>query len=70
MLVRPKSKEFEIVLFCKRSLGIHTKATNVAVMGELGRYPMIINIAGQMTKFWLHVSRKHIPPFLNSVGHM
>ena len=40
------------VSFCKRVLGVHSKATNVAVMGELGKYPLLVKILCQKLKFW------------------
>ena len=39
-------------LFCKWVLGVHSKATNVAVMGELGKNPLLIKILCQKLKFW------------------
>ena len=37
--------------FLKFSLGVHKKSTNEAVMGELGRYPLYINILLTAFKF-------------------
>ena len=42
--------------FCKGALGIHRKATNIAVMGELGRLPMTISVIKAMLKFWQHTT--------------
>ena len=41
--------------FCKYSLGVHKKATNSAVRGELGRFPIALSIFIQMLKFWFHM---------------
>ena len=38
--------------FCKRVLMVHSRTTNAAVMGELGRFPVFIKIIGQQIKFW------------------
>ena len=43
------------IKFCKYTLGVNVKATNIAVMGELGRYPLGIDILVQMFKFHEHV---------------
>ena len=42
--------------FLKSILGVHRKATNAAVRGELGRYPTIIYIYKQVTKNWLRIA--------------
>ena len=41
------------IKFCKRILGVHSKSTNLAVIAELGRYPMIIQISTLVIKYWL-----------------
>jgi hypothetical protein len=41
--------------YCKYTLGVHKKATNAAIGGELSRFPIAINICVQMLKFWLHM---------------
>ncbi len=42
--------------FIKSVLGVHRKASNAAVRGELGRYPTIIYIIKQVIKNWLRVA--------------
>jgi hypothetical protein len=42
--------------FCKSLLGVHRKASNVAVRGELGRYPVTIYILKQVMKNWLRIA--------------
>ena len=37
--------------FCKRILGVHQKTTNVAIYGELGRYPLFIDEVTQCLKY-------------------
>lgn len=44
------------IKFCKRILGVHSKSTNLAVIAELGRYPMIIQISTQVIKYWLRIN--------------
>ena len=39
-------------IFLKCVLGVHRKTTNVAVMGELGRYPIIINVICDTVKYF------------------
>jgi len=43
--------------FCKILLGVHRKATNTAVRGELGRYPMTVHILKLVLKFWMRVAQ-------------
>ena len=38
--------------FCKMLLNIHKKSTNLAVLGELGRYPLYIDIIHSILKYW------------------
>ena len=40
------------IKFLKYVLGVHRKTTNVAVMGELGRYPIIINVFCDTVKYF------------------
>ena len=59
-----KTKEFKIeksyeqydceklnIKFCKYLLGVHKKASNYAVLGELGRYPIYITIICSIFKY-------------------
>ena len=45
--------------YCKYILGLNTKTPNYMVYGELGRFPLIINIKVRMISFWakLHFSQ-------------
>ena len=49
--------------FCKYILGVHSKATNTAVLSELGRFPMHFNIIKAMLKYFyrLESSRESFP---------
>lgn len=38
--------------FCKYILGVHPKATNIAVLSELGRLPIYYNIVKHMVKYY------------------
>ena len=42
--------------YCKHALGVHSKATNAAVMGELGRLPLTLNVVKSMLRFWQHAN--------------
>lgn len=44
--------------FCKYILGVHTKASNLATMGELGRFPIYIDICENVIKFHNYVQQK------------
>ena len=46
------------IKFCKRVLGVHSKSTNLAVIAELGRYPMIIQISTLVIKYWLRINSR------------
>lgn len=41
--------------FCKYILQVHKASSNNAVLGELGRYPMYINIAKNIVSYWHHL---------------
>lgn len=41
--------------FSKHILGVSSKSTNIAVMGELGRYPLYIKIISQMLKYYVRI---------------
>lgn len=38
--------------FCKNILGVHKKATNFAVLSELGRFPLYFNIIITLLNYW------------------
>lgn len=40
------------IKFCKLVLGVHKKATNAAVRGELGSYPLLIIMLRLSIKYW------------------
>ena len=42
--------------FCKRILGVHPKSTNLAVLAELGRLPMSVQISTLVIKYWLRIN--------------
>ena len=43
------------IRYCKFTLGVHSKASNYAVLGELGRYPLYIDVIVHMFNFYLHM---------------
>lgn len=43
------------IRLCKFLLGVSRKASNLAVMGELGRYPFYIDVIVTMLKYWLRL---------------
>ena len=49
------SSEAAHVKFCKFTLGVHRKATNSAVRGELGSYPLLIDMVCNSNKYWTHL---------------
>lgn len=47
------------VKFGKYSLQVRRRSTNLAVMGELGRYPLSLEVILNMTKFWVRLSEQN-----------
>ena len=43
------------VKFCKFILGVNTRAVNLAVNGELGRFPVTFSCIIQAFKYWYHL---------------
>ena len=43
----------------KYVLGVHWKASNFAVISELGQLPLIMSILTSCIKFWLHTIQSH-----------
>ena len=54
-----KSKEIERIhlKFCKQLLNVKKSTSNMAVYGELGRYPLFINRYTRMIKYWCKILR-------------
>jgi len=46
------------LMFCKSILGLNSRTTNIAVLGELGIYPIFIKAATQMMKFYIRCKEK------------
>ena len=44
--------------FCKYVLGVHSKASNIACVGELGRFPIYIDICNDILKYYCYASHK------------
>ena len=43
--------------FCKYILGVHKKATNLAVLSELSRHPLYFNIVKSMLNYYLRLEK-------------
>ena len=43
------------LLFYRNTLGVPNKTSSLATLGELGRYPVILNCYVQMIKYWHHI---------------
>ena len=48
------------LIFCKYQVGVSSKATTLAVQGETGRYPILIQILANMFKYFIHVAKHKI----------
>ena len=42
--------------FCKGLLGVNTKTSNAAVMGELGRLPLFMSIIKYTLRYIIHIN--------------
>jgi hypothetical protein len=51
--------------FCKYTLGVTKKATNSAVMGELGRFPLGMDVIAAILNFWSHATGDYNNPLLD-----
>ena len=51
--------------YCKYILGVHSKGSNLATIGELGRFPIFNHICESISKFYLHVKGKEPDSLLN-----
>jgi hypothetical protein len=62
-----KTKKFKICGFllhyCKATLGVHKKATNFAVLSELGRFPLYYQVIKAMLNYWFRLEMLH-PSFV------
>ena len=70
--------------FCKRLLGVNRSTTNILVRGELGRYPLKLNVENRIKSFFDHVKKApedsliyqaylmnlELPPDLNCSTHI
>lgn len=45
------------IKFCKYSIGVNKRSTNLAVMAEVGRYPLLLDIIVRMFKYYIHISK-------------
>jgi hypothetical protein len=45
---------------CKSILGVGSKASNLTMVGELGRYPLYIDIVISMIKYWIRLHEDKI----------
>ena len=43
--------------YVRDQLGVHTKVTNAAVMGELGRFRIMINFIYYILNYWQHLDK-------------
>ena len=44
--------------FCKLTLSVHKKSSNIGVRTELGRYPICINIISQVTQYFVNICNR------------
>ncbi|KAK3099269.1 hypothetical protein FSP39_001936 [Pinctada imbricata] len=52
--------------FSKWLLGVHKKTSNLAVMGELGRYPLFIDTIVRTVSYWANLQKRRFKkPLLN-----
>ena len=46
------------IRYCKYVLGVHSKSSNLACVGELGRFPIYIDICNDILKYYFYASQK------------
>ena len=49
--------QIQILNFCKHILGVNRSTTNILVRGELGRYPLKLNVENRIKSFFDHVKK-------------
>ena len=42
---------------CKYGLEVNRRSTNLAVIGELGRYPLYLEVLLNMIKYWARLTK-------------
>jgi hypothetical protein len=47
------------IKFAKALLGVNKQAVNLAVLGELGMYPISIHALKSAIEYWLHILRRY-----------
>ena len=45
-----------VLSFLRQILGVNKKSTNIAIMSEVGKYPICIRMYEQILKYWIRVS--------------
>lgn len=65
-LTLKNTNEFDKIYmrFCKHVLGVHSKASNFAVISELGQFPLIISTITSCINFWLHTIQSNTDSLL------
>ena len=51
--------------FSKFALGVHPKASNFAVLSELGQYPLVLSALASCINFWLHIVQSNDNSLVN-----
>ena len=51
--------------FSKFVLGVHSKASNFAVLSELGQYPLVLLALVSCINFWLHIVQSNDNSIVN-----
>ena len=51
--------------FSKFVLGVHSKASNFAVLSELGQYPLVLSALVSCINFWLHILQSNDNSLVN-----
>ena len=55
------------IKFCRQILGVHKKSMILPTLGELGRYPLSIEILGRIITFWIHILDSKENSYLHSL---
>lgn len=76
-LCKDMKQESIHVKFCKFSMGLGKKSTNIAVLGEMGRYPLFLEVILNMLRYYKYILKSddillsealHVSKSLNSLN--
>ena len=58
------------VYACKRYMSLPKKTTNIAVLGDCGRYPMFIEAVKHVIKYWIRILKMREDRYVKKAYNM